>query len=94
MTRLHIMVPQGLAEELDRRVGKRGRSSFITKAMERELRRLRLVDAIEDAAGELAEVETPGWETPEAVAEWVTALRRESDAAIESPDRRSHLPKA
>ncbi len=79
MTRLHIIVPEALADELDRRVGKRGRSRFIANATARELARVRLVEAIEEAAGELADVDTPGWDTPEEVVDWVRALRKMSD---------------
>ena len=79
---MHILVPESLADELDRRVGKRGRSRFIAKATERELARVRLVEAIEEAAGELAEIDTPGWETPDEVVDWVRDLRKESDERV------------
>jgi hypothetical protein len=81
-TKLHIVVPDALATELEKRVGKRGRSRFFVRAVERELARLRLVEAIDAAAGALADVDIPGWGTPEETSAWVRALREQDEERL------------
>jgi hypothetical protein len=49
--RAHIVIPGQLAEEIDALVGKRARSSFLTDAAWKEVRRLRMLNALEEAAG-------------------------------------------
>ena len=44
------MIPEPLVCEIDRLVGKRGRSEFLTQAAEKELRRLQQIKALEGAA--------------------------------------------
>lgn len=81
-TRMHIVVPDELATELDRRVGKRGRSRFFARAAAKELARLRLLEAIEGAAGVLADEDTPEWATPEEATAWVRALRAQDEERL------------
>jgi metal-responsive CopG/Arc/MetJ family transcriptional regulator len=49
--RTHIVIPEQLAEEIDSLVGKRRRSSFLTEAARKEVRRLRMLNALEEASG-------------------------------------------
>ena len=74
--RTHIVMPVELVEEIDAQVGPRKRSRFVQEAVEEKLRRQRLQTSLAEMAGSLADVDIPGWETPEAAAEWVRALRR------------------
>jgi hypothetical protein len=74
--RAHIMMPAELVEKVDAQVGPRRRSKFVQEAVEEKLRRQQLLASLEEMAGSLADVDIPGWETPEAAAEWVRALRR------------------
>jgi predicted transcriptional regulator len=83
-TRMHIVVPDDLARELDERVGKRGRSRFFTRAAAKELARLRLLEALEDAAGALADEDIPEWRTPEEATAWVRALRAQDEERLTS----------
>jgi hypothetical protein len=69
-------MPVELIEEIDAQVGPRKRSRFVQEAVEEKLRRQRLQTSLAEMAGSLADVDIPGWETPEAAAEWVRALRR------------------
>jgi hypothetical protein len=46
--RTHIVIPEPLVSEIDRLVGKRGRSEFLTQAAEKELRRLQQIRALEN----------------------------------------------
>jgi hypothetical protein len=73
--RAHVVLPQDVMNEIDEVVGPRGRSRFIEEAVVRELRRRRLRAALAAMDGALADVEIPGWETPEATSAWVRALR-------------------
>jgi metal-responsive CopG/Arc/MetJ family transcriptional regulator len=49
--RTHIVIPEELAGEIDTLVGERGRSSFLAQAARRELKRLRMLKALERADG-------------------------------------------
>jgi hypothetical protein len=76
MVRTHVLLPKDVVEEIDRSVGERRRSAFLTEAARRELRRARQRRALEELAGSLKDVDVPGWETPESTAEWVRQQRR------------------
>ena len=90
MTRAHVILPEDLIDEIDRRVGRRKRSQFISDTLDAELRRLRRIEAAETAGGSLRDVDVPGWESAESTVEWVRQLRRQSDesnsAAHEQPE--------
>jgi hypothetical protein len=77
--RVQVTVPRDLVAAVDRLVGRRQRGAFFAEAAEK-LARLRLVEAAEEAAGALASVDVPGWETPEAASAWVRASRQADDA--------------
>lgn len=74
--RVHVVLPHELIQTIDALVGQRRRSQFIAETVAEELRRRRLRAALAEMDGALADVDIPGWETPEAAAEWVRALRR------------------
>ena len=71
--RLHINLDAELVDELDARVGRRGRSAFITATIRRALDDQRRWDEIEAALGA---VEDQGHEWDEDSATWVRAQRR------------------
>ncbi len=75
-TRTHVILPRDVVDAVDNLVGKRGRSRFFAEAAEEKLARVRLENAARKAAGSLAEVAIPGWETSESAAEWVRASRK------------------
>lgn len=85
MARAHVVLPEEIIAEIDRRVGRRKRSEFIADALTRELKRRRRAEVAEEFAGSLRDNDTPGWESSEAVVEWVRALRRspEDDELVE-----------
>lgn len=74
--RTHVVLPKELVEGIDELVGQRHRSQFIADAAKEMLRRRRLIVAADDVRGSLANVDIPGWETPESTSEWVRAQRR------------------
>jgi hypothetical protein len=79
--RTHIVISESLVSEIDRLVGKRGRSEFLAQAAEKELRRLRQIRALEKAAGAWKDKDHP--ELKAGTTRWVKGLRKASD-------RRSH----
>jgi hypothetical protein len=79
--RTHIVIPQKLVAEIDSIVGKRGRSSFLTQAAEKELMRLRQIKALEAVAGSWKDKDHP--ELKQGAAKWVKKLRGEYDNRFE-----------
>ena len=49
--RAHVFLPEGLLADIDQFVGKGKRSSFITEIVEREVKRQKLLRALDDAHG-------------------------------------------
>ena len=81
--RTHIVVPDGLIAAIDARVGQRKRSRFIAEAIEEKLRRADLIEAFEEVAGSLADVDIPGRETPESTSQWVHDMRHHPEKLVE-----------
>ncbi len=77
--RTHATLPAGMIDEIDSVVGPRKRSEFLAAAAGEQLRRLRLIQAIDRVAGSLKDVDIPGWETPESTVKWVQEQREEAD---------------
>jgi len=86
-TRTHVVMPADLVEKIDKRVGHRQRSRFLTEIAAREIARLELLDAAEAAAGSLQVGMVPEWDTSESAAKWVHDLRQEDDQRQERLDR-------
>lgn len=77
--RAHVVMPRDLVSSVDELVGERERSKFIAEAVAEKVARERLRRAAARAAGSLADVDIPGWETSESAAEWVRASRKSAD---------------
>ena len=84
--RAHVVMPQRLIDEVDALVGPRRRSRFVTEAVEEKLTRQHLKTALAEMDGALADVDIPGWESPDAAAEWVRSLRRGDEPAVAESD--------
>jgi len=84
--RTHIVIPEPLVSEIDRLVGKRGRSEFLAQAAEKELRRLQQIQALEKLAGAWKEKDHP--ELKAGAARWVKNLRKESERRLHGTVRR------
>ena len=80
--RVHVVFPTALIDEIDALVGPRKRSQFIEEAAGEKLRQERLRAALPEMAGSLADVDIPGWETPESAAAWVRSLRDGDSAPV------------
>jgi hypothetical protein len=80
--RAHVVVPETLLHEVDRIVGKRGRSSFFVEAAMEKLRRIRLIDTASRFAGSLKDADTPEWNTEEDTDSYLRRLRNESEERL------------
>ena len=78
--RTHIIIPEPLVSEIDRLVGKRGRSGFLAQAAEKELRRLQQIRALENVARAWKDKDHP--ELKGGAKRWVKELRKESDQRL------------
>jgi metal-responsive CopG/Arc/MetJ family transcriptional regulator len=78
--RTHIVIPEPIVNEIDRLVGKRNRSGFLTQAAEKELRRLQQINALERAVGAWKDNAHP--ELKAGAARWVKELRNESERRL------------
>jgi metal-responsive CopG/Arc/MetJ family transcriptional regulator len=67
--RITVSLPEELVKSLDQLVGRRARRQFLVDALTEKLARVRLAQAAEEAAGSLADVDIPGWETSEQASE-------------------------
>jgi hypothetical protein len=77
--RLRINLDDDLVEELDRRVGKQHRSSFIAETLRRALDDRRRLEDIEASLGALAD---SGHEWDVNPAEWVRTQRRSNPTRV------------
>lgn len=77
--RTHIVIPSALAEAIDELVGKRGRSSFLTEAARREVRRLQQLRALKNARGAWKSEDHP--ELAQGAAAWVEKMRADDEEA-------------
>jgi hypothetical protein len=68
-----------LIKEIDRIVGPRRRSQFVTAAITRELKREKLLKAMREVSALPPVHDVPEWETPEGTLRWVREIREESD---------------
>ena len=84
--RTHVVIAEELVSQIDRLVGKRGRSRFLSQAAEQELKRLRILKALERAAGSWKEEDHP--ELKGGAARWVAQLRRRDEQLRKKGDRR------
>ena len=80
MKRTHIVISEQLVAQIDTLVGKRSRSAFLTQAAEKELMRLRQIEALKSAAGAWKDKDHP--ELKQGAAKWVKKLRQDYDRRL------------
>ncbi len=74
--RTNLLLSEELVKEVDHFAGPRGRSRYVTEALEARLRRDRLREAIDASAGLWKD--NPLFPTDESVVEWVREGRRQT----------------
>jgi metal-responsive CopG/Arc/MetJ family transcriptional regulator len=79
MVRTHVVLPRSMVEEIDRLVGQRKRSEYITEVLRERLIHERQRQTLHTHAGVLDLADHPEWNTPEKTSEWVRDLRREAE---------------
>jgi hypothetical protein len=75
--RTHVVLEEKLVKDIDRFVGSRRRSSFLTEAAEEKLMRYRQIEALKAAAGAWKDKDHP--ELKQGSAKWVRKLRQETE---------------
>ena len=78
--RTHIIIPDQLAREIDTLVGKRGRSTFLTEAAWKEVRRLHMLKALEEATGSWKDKDHP--ELKGSAARFVKRIRKQGEKRL------------
>jgi hypothetical protein len=78
--RAHVFLPGGLLSDIDQLFGKRNRSAFLTEIVEREVRRQKLLRAVDEAAGCWKDEDHP--ELKNGSAAWVKQLRTGGEARL------------
>ena len=76
MARTNVILPEDLIREVDRIAGKRKRSRFIVEAIEERLDRMRLLAALEQAAGAWGDEHYGDLDSQVALNAWLDELRR------------------
>jgi hypothetical protein len=79
--RAHVILPVDLVADIDKLVGKRGRSAFLTELARHEIMLRRQREALREAAGAWKDEDHP--ELAQGAAVWVRQMR-ESDMAREN----------
>jgi hypothetical protein len=74
--RTHVVLSEQLVKDIDRLVGSRRRSSFLTEAAEEKLMRMRQIKAL-DRLVSWKDKDHP--ELKQGAAKWVSKLRREDE---------------
>jgi hypothetical protein len=75
--RAHVILPVDVVADIDKLVGKRGRSAFLTEVARDEIQRRRQQNALKKAAGAWKDEDHP--ELKDGSAAWVGKLRAETE---------------
>lgn len=73
--RMNILLPAEVAKSLRESIPPRKRARFVAQAVERELRRRQLADALAAGAGAWADTDHPNLVDGPAIDQWLTAGR-------------------
>ena len=84
--RTHVVLEDKLVKDIDRFVGTRQRSSFLTEAAQEKLLRLRQIEALTAAAGAWKDKDHP--ELNRGSAAWVRKLRKEGGRRVKKATAR------
>ena len=71
--RAHVFLPEGLLSDIDKLFGKGKRSAFLTEIVQREVRKQKLLRALDEAAGCWKDEDHP--ELKNGAYAWVRELR-------------------
>lgn len=81
-TRAHVLIEEDIVKEIDRLVGKKKRSSFISEATKKELKRLKQFSLIKKLKGVWKDEDHPELVGKKGTYKWVRKLRAEDEKAL------------
>lgn len=81
-TRTHVIIGEDIVKEIDRLVGKRKRSSFISEATQKELKRLKQISLIKKLKGSWKDEDHQELKGKEGTYKWVRKLRDEDEKVL------------
>ena len=84
--RAHVILPVDLVADIDKLVGKRGRSAFLTEVARDEIQRRQQRDALRAVEGAWKDADHP--ELKDGTAAWVRETRAESEKRFEQTEQR------
>ncbi len=84
--RVHVVFSQDLIDEIDKLVGKRKRSAFMSEAARRKMISLRQLRALDQAIGAWKDEDHPEWQNGSS--EWIRAMRQESESRFQELEKR------
>jgi hypothetical protein len=84
--RAHVVLPIDLVADIDKLVGKRGRSAFLTELAQREIKLRRQREALREAAGAWKDEDHP--ELAQGAAAWVRQIRLLDNRRFDELERR------
>jgi len=84
--RAHVILPIDLVADIDKLVGKRGRSAFLTEVARDEILRRKQRNALRKAAGAWKDEDHP--ELKQGSTAWVQRMRTESEERFQQIQRR------
>ena len=81
MARTHVVMDEEVLEQIDRRVGARGRSRFLEQAAREKLARLELEEALQATSGVAGGKDYEHWRDRDSATAWVREGRRADRAS-------------
>ena len=84
--RAHVILPVEVVAEIDKLVGKRGRSAFLTELAQREIKLRRQREALRETAGAWKTEDHP--ELAQGAAAWVRQIRALDAPRLDDLERR------
>jgi hypothetical protein len=84
--RAHVILPADVVADIDKLVGKRGRSAFLAELAQREIKLRRQREALREAAGAWKAEDHP--ELKQGAASWIRQIRSLDDRRFEELEQR------
>lgn len=88
--RAHVILPLDVFADIDKLVGKRGRSAFLTEVARDEIQRRQQRNALRASKGAWKDEDHP--ELKAGAAAWVSKMRAESDTRFEEIEQHRDRP--
>ncbi|MEW6409204.1 MAG: hypothetical protein AB1488_03710 [Nitrospirota bacterium] len=81
-TKAHVIIEKDIVKEIDRLVGKKKRSSFVSEATKKELKRLKQFSLIKRFKGAWRDEDHPEMTGRDGTYKWVRKLRSEDEKVL------------